>query len=357
MEHFDDFYSILPAKSATMSATKSATKPGPITLGCHRLAGRALLAPMSGITDYGFRKAAADFGASLVVSEMVAADQFARGEEESRLRAEGEGLALHVVQLAGCAPGPMAEGARVAEASGADIIDINMGCPAKRVTGGWSGAALMRDLDQAQALIEAVRGAVSIPVTLKMRLGWDESRLNAAELARRAEASGLALLTVHGRTRQQFYQGRADWSALRAVRAASRLPLIVNGDIGSAAEAQQALEASGADGVMLGRATLGRPWLVGEVARALEGEAPPPPDPATRRAAVIAHYESLLAAFGARKGVRHARKHVAAYAEHAAAAVDTAELAAILREAAAPRVLAFLAALFPPAAPQGKERA
>ena len=324
----------------------------PITLGSHVLAGRALLAPMSGITDHGFRMAADRFGASLVVSEMVAADQLALGDEESRLRAEGEGIALHVVQLAGCAPGPMSEGARVAEASGAQVIDINMGCPAKRVTGGWSGSALMRDLEHAQTLIDAVRGAVSVPVTLKMRLGWDETALNAPELARRAEDAGLALVTVHGRTRQQFYKGQANWAAVRAVREATRLPLIVNGDIAGPQEAKAALEASGADGVMLGRATLGRPWLVGEVARALEGMPEPAIDFAARREAILAHYESLIAAFGEKKGVRHARKHVAAYAEHAAeagAVVEAAELAEILQENTAKRVLDFLAALYSPA--------
>jgi tRNA-dihydrouridine synthase B len=321
----------------------------PLMLGPHRLAGRALLAPMSGITDHGFRKVAADFGASLVVSEMVAADQLALGDEESRLRAEGEGLALHVVQLAGCAAGPMAEGARVAEASGAQVIDINMGCPAKKVVGGWSGSALMRDLDHAQGLIDAVRAAVKVPVTLKMRLGWDEATKNAAELARRAEDAGLSLVTVHGRTRMQFYKGQADWHALRPVREATRLPLIVNGDITSTKDAKAALAASGADGVMLGRASLGRPWLVGEVARALEGQATPAHAPHALRAAMLAHYASLIEAFGGPKGVRHARKHVAAYAEEAerrGQSVDKAQLAEILQENSPERVMAFLAGLY-----------
>jgi nifR3 family TIM-barrel protein len=273
---------------------------------------------MSGVTDHAFRQIAEEFGAAMVVSEMVAADQLAAGEEEARLRAEGRGLRLHVVQLAGCEADAMGEGARVAEASGADIIDINMGCPAKRVTNGWSGSALMRDLDQAERLIVAVRNAVSVPVTLKMRLGWDHSSLNAPELARRAEQNGLSLITVHGRTRQQFYKGQADWRAVSAVRAATALPLIVNGDIETAEQSLAALAASGADGVMIGRAALGRPWLVGEIARALDGWERTYIEPALMGEAAIRHYRSLLDAFGRAQGIRHARKHVAAYAEEAA---------------------------------------
>lgn len=323
----------------------------PLTIGKHILPGPALLAPMSGVTDHGFRRIAARFGAGMVVSEMVAADQLAAGAEEARLRAEGAGLPLHVVQLAGCDAQSMAEGARVAEASGADIIDINMGCPAKRVTNGWSGSALMRDLDHAQGLIEAVRSAVKVPVTLKMRLGWDDTRRNAAELARRAEDCGLAMVTVHGRTRMQFYKGAADWHAVRAVRAATTLPLIVNGDIGSVGDAREALAQSGADGVMIGRAALGRPWLVGAIARDLGGQAAVIPAPGDLASAVHEHYQSLLDVFGPRQGLRHARKHVAAYAEEAArrgGAVTRGELAAILQSEEVAAVLGFLATLFLP---------
>jgi tRNA-dihydrouridine synthase B len=316
-----------------------------LSIGRHVLPGRALLAPMSGVTDHVFRQIAEEWGAGLVVSEMVAADQLAAGDEEARLRAEGRGLRLHVVQLAGCEAQAMAEGARVAEASGADVIDINMGCPAKKVTNGWSGSALMRDLDHAEALIAAVRAAVSVPVTLKMRLGWDHETLNAPELARRAEANGLSLITVHGRTRQQFYKGKADWRAVSAVRAAISLPLIVNGDIETADEARAALVDSGADGVMIGRAALGRPWLVGEIARALEGKDKASITPGQMSEAAIRHYRSILEAFGIRQGLRHARKHIAAYADEAlrrGAAMNADARAAALVSEDPDSVIAFL---------------
>lgn len=293
------------------------TNTSVITIGRHRLDGKVVLAPMSGVTDHGFRLEAERFGAAMVVSEMIAADQLAAGDEEARLRAEGAGVRLHVVQLAGCTAQAMAEGARVAEASGADVIDINMGCPAKKVVNGWSGSALMRDLDHAQGLIEAVRAAVSVPVTLKMRLGWDHTSLNAAELARRAEDCGLSLVTVHGRTRQQFYKGAADWRAVRAVKASTNLPVLVNGDIADMAGAIAALTQSGADGVMIGRASLGRPWLVGAMSRALSGIPDISHSPRDYGQSAARHYASVIEAFGVDQGVRHARKHVAAYFDEA----------------------------------------
>ncbi len=277
----------------------------------------AILAPMSGVTDAGMRRVASDFGAALVVSEMVASDALAARTDEAMLRAEGRGLPIHVVQIAGCEARWMAQGARVAESAGADIIDINMGCPAKRVTNGWSGSALMRDLDHAARLIEATVSATSKPVTLKMRLGWDDASLNAPELARRAENLGVRMITVHGRTRCQFYKGAARWGLVRATAEATRLPVIVNGDISSVESAGEALAQSGAAAVMIGRAALGRPWLVGEVSNALRGRPIAPAAPEAMADAAARHYDFLLSSMGKDTGLRHARKHVVAYLEEA----------------------------------------
>jgi nifR3 family TIM-barrel protein len=278
----------------------------------------AVLAPMSGVTDAGMRRVAQQFGAALVVSEMVASDELARQSPEALLRAEGDGIVTHVVQLAGCEAQWMAEGARMAEQGGADIIDINMGCPAKRVTNGWSGSALMRDLDHAARLIEATVAATSKPVTLKMRLGWDDASLNAPELAARAEALGVRMITVHGRTRCQFYKGQARWDRVRETVESTRLPVVVNGDIGTVAEARSALKLSGAAAVMVGRAAVGRPWLVGEISAALLGKSWHAPSPSEMAAAALAHYSFLLSSLGASQGLRHARKHVVAYLAEAA---------------------------------------
>ncbi|MCA3562783.1 MAG: tRNA dihydrouridine synthase DusB [Methylocystis sp.] len=290
----------------------------------------AILAPMSGVTDAGMRRQAQRFGAALVVSEMVASDELARQSPEALLRAEGEGLATHVVQLAGCEAHWMAEGARMAEQGGADVIDINMGCPAKRVTNGWSGSALMRDLDHAARLIEATVAATSKPVTLKMRLGWDDASLNAPVLAARAEALGVRMITVHGRTRCQFYKGQARWDRVRDTVAATRLPVVVNGDVGTIGEARAALAQSGAKAVMVGRAAVGRPWLVGEISAALQGQPWFGPSPAEMAEAALAHYGFLLSSLGAAQGLRHARKHVVAYLEEAAR--QGSGLAVALRE-------------------------
>jgi tRNA-dihydrouridine synthase B len=283
----------------------------PLKIGDIGVANRVLLAPMSGITDAPFRRLAARLGAGLVVSEMTASNDLVNRRPMSLLRCEAAGIGPHVVQLAGCETGWMAEGARIAEASGADIIDINMGCPARHVTGGQSGSALMRDLDHAMTLIEATIAAVKVPVTLKMRLGWDERSLNAPELARRAQAAGVQMITVHGRTRCQFYKGDADWAAVRAVRDATNLPLVVNGDITSFEKAVSALEMSGADAVMIGRGAQGQPWLPGQIGRRLEtGVAEASPQLSEQLTFVRALYDEVCSHYGLRVGLRHARKHL-----------------------------------------------
>ncbi len=294
----------------------SPSRVGPIALD-----GGAMLAPMSGVSDVGMRRAASRFGATLVFSEMVASQTFLDGDAESLLRAQGDGLASHAVQLVGRAPGAMGEAARRVEGAGARIIDINMGCPARRVAGALAGAALMRDLDHAARIIESVAAAVKAPVTVKMRLGWDESERNAPQLARRAEQAGAAMITVHGRTRRQFYDGRADWRAVGEVVAQVRIPVVVNGDCRNLEDARAMLAASGARAVMIGRAALGAPWIVGGIARALQtGAALAEPPLAERREAALSHLDSLLVELGRRAGLRHARKHLSAYAQKAGAA-------------------------------------
>lgn len=280
----------------------------PLTVGGVKLRNRVFLAPMSGVSDLPFRQLAWQAGAGMVVSEMVASAELCTRERGNLLRLKGDGLGTHVVQIAGRETRWMSEAARIAEGEGAHIVDINMGCPAKKVTGGLSGSALMRDLDHALTLIEATINAVKVPVTLKMRLGWDDNSINAPELASRAEQAGVQMITVHGRTRCQFYEGKADWRAIHAVRDVISIPLVANGDVLTRDDAIAILRDSGADAVMVGRGSYGQPWLPGWIA----GDSSTT-GPETVADYAIAHYEAMLAHYGSTTGIRHARKHLGWY--------------------------------------------
>ena len=284
-----------------------------------------ILAPMAGITDLPFRRVVARFGAGLVVSEMIASEDMMRARPLARAKAElGFDQAATAVQLAGRDVYWMSEAARYLEAQGAQVIDINMGCPAKRVTAsggnGACGSALMKEPDLALRLIESVVGAVRVPVTLKTRLGWDHANLNAPAIAKAAEGAGVAQITIHGRTRQQFYKGAADWAAIAAVKAAVTIPVIANGDIVEVQTASRALALSGADGVMIGRGAEGAPWVLGQIAHGLYGcPAPVVPQGAALADLMSAHNEDMLEFYGISLGVKVARKHLGWYLDRAGA--------------------------------------